>query len=141
MNVSSISPNANPAASQSELREKFDQFVGGSLFGQMLKGMRKSLGKPAYFHGGRAEEVFQGQLDQLLVEKLSDASAEQISEPLFELFMANRQGAPEASQLDNYVNDQEAQEAIGQIDNLQRQNQSQDQQADSTILSRLDLSI
>ena len=32
----------------------------------------RSLGKPAYFHGGRGEEVFQ-QLDQVLAEKLSTA--------------------------------------------------------------------
>ena len=56
------------------------------LFGQLLKAMRKSIGKPAYFHGGRAEEIFQQQLDQVLGEKLSEASAETLSEPMYELF-------------------------------------------------------
>ena len=54
---------------EGELRETFQQFVGEAFFGQLMKAMRSSVGKPAYFHGGRAEEVFQGQLDQLLAEK------------------------------------------------------------------------
>lgn len=141
MNVSSLAPNTTSTASQGELREKFDQFVGESLFGQMLKGMRKSLGKPAYFHGGRAEEVFQSQLDQLLVEKLSDASAEQISEPMYQLFMANRDSRPPGAEQFGTLTEQEAQDAIGQLDQLQHQNQSEDDQADVTQQSRLDLSI
>ncbi|PQO33765.1 rod-binding protein [Blastopirellula marina] len=141
MNASAISPNTTSAAPQSELRDRFDQFVGESLFGQMLQGMRKSLGKPAYFHGGRAEEVFQSQLDQLLVEKISDASAEQITEPMYELFSANMGQRHASSELPTVVNEQEAKDAIGQLDNLKRQTESLDSQADSTILSKLDLSI
>ncbi|MCI0332232.1 MAG: rod-binding protein [Planctomycetes bacterium] len=67
-----------------ELREKFTQFVGEAFFGQMLKAMRSTVGKPAYFHGGRAEEVFQGQLDQQLAEHLTTASAKRFAEPMFE---------------------------------------------------------
>ena len=67
-----------------ELRERFTQFVGEAFFGQMIKAMRATTGKPAYFHGGRAEEVFQGQLDQKLAEHLTEASAAQFAEPMFE---------------------------------------------------------
>ncbi|MEX2306557.1 MAG: rod-binding protein [Pirellulales bacterium] len=67
-----------------ELRERFTQFVGESFFGQMMKAMRATVGKPAYFHGGRAEEVFQGQLDQKLAEHLTEASAARFAEPMFE---------------------------------------------------------
>ena len=70
----------------SELREAFDDFVGQTFYGLMLKSMRKSVGKPAYFHGGRAEEVFQSQLDQQLVEEMSEATASQFTDPMFELF-------------------------------------------------------
>ena len=69
---------------QDELRERFTQFVGEAFFGQMLKAMRATVGKPAYFHGGRAEEVFQGQLDQKLAEHLTEASATRFAEPMFE---------------------------------------------------------
>ncbi|PQO35390.1 rod-binding protein [Blastopirellula marina] len=100
--VSNVIANLNapvPAAEQLEVREKFDQFVGESLFGQMLKSMRKTLDKPAYFHGGRGEEVFQSQLDQLLVQKLSEASAQELSGPMFEQFMsqANLSAEPNSS--------------------------------------------
>jgi Rod binding domain-containing protein len=81
---------APTAHDKTEVREKFDQFVGETLFSQMLKSMRQSVGKPAYFHGGQAEEVFQSQLDQKLAEEITKASAEKFSEPMFELFMARR---------------------------------------------------
>ena len=67
-----------------ELRETFTQFVGEVFFGQMIKAMRATTGKPAYFHGGRGEEVFQGQLDQQLAEHLTEASAARFAEPMFE---------------------------------------------------------
>jgi len=73
-----------------ELREAFDRFVGESFYGMLLKTMRQSVGKPAYFHGGQAEEIFQGQLDQMLSEQLSAASASTITDPMFELFQLGR---------------------------------------------------
>ena len=56
----------------------------------MLRAMRETVGKPAYLHGGRTEEVFQAQLDQVLAEKLSDASAETFAEPMYQLFNLTR---------------------------------------------------
>lgn len=82
---------ATPAGGQ-ELRDVFTQFVGQSMFGQMLSAMRKTVDKPAYFHGGQAEEIFQGQLDQVLVEEITEASADQIADPMFELFKLGRPG-------------------------------------------------
>jgi peptidoglycan hydrolase FlgJ len=73
-----------------KLREAFTDFVGQTFYGQLLSAMRKTVGKPAYFHGGRGEEVFQGQMDQLLGEKLADSSADQFSGPMFELFQLSR---------------------------------------------------
>jgi Rod binding domain-containing protein len=67
-----------------ELRKQFTQFVGEAFYGQMLKSMRATVGKPAYFHGGRAEEVFQGQLDQQMAQHLTEASAEKFADPMFE---------------------------------------------------------
>jgi len=79
-----------PAQDNPELRKAFQDFVGQTFFGQMLDAMRKTVGKPAYLHGGRTEEVFQNQLDQVLAEKLSDASAESFSGPMYELFTLPR---------------------------------------------------
>ncbi|MEX2318039.1 MAG: rod-binding protein [Pirellulales bacterium] len=68
---------------QAELREQFTQFVGETFYGQMIKAMRSTVGKPAYFHGGRGEEVFRGQLDQKLAEHMTEATAERFADPLF----------------------------------------------------------
>jgi peptidoglycan hydrolase FlgJ len=67
-----------------DVRDKFTQFVGEAFFGQMMKAMRSTVGKPAYFYGGRAEEVFQGQLDQTMSQQLTKASASKFAEPMFE---------------------------------------------------------
>lgn len=72
------------------LREAFRDFVGQTLFGQMLSSMRSTVGKPAYFHGGRAEEVFSEQLDQVLVEQITEASASTVADPMYELFSMQR---------------------------------------------------
>jgi hypothetical protein len=73
-----------------ELRVAFQSFVGQTLFGQMLKAMRKTQKQPAYFHGGQTEEIFRQQLDQVLAEKLSDASGDKLSGPMFDLFRMKR---------------------------------------------------
>lgn len=73
-----------------DLKEAFTDFVGQTLFGSMLASMRKTVGKPAYMHGGRTEEVFQQQLDQKIVEELAENSASEISDPMFELFKMGR---------------------------------------------------
>jgi Rod binding domain-containing protein len=67
-----------------EVREKFTQFVGETFYGQMFKAMRSTVGKPAYFNGGRAEEVFQGQLDQTMSQQLTKTTASKFAEPMFE---------------------------------------------------------
>jgi hypothetical protein len=77
-------------ADNPELRKQFDTFVGEAFYGQMLASLHKSVGKPAYFHGGRAEEVFQGQFDQILSTKLTEASASQFTGPMFDLFSLSR---------------------------------------------------
>jgi Rod binding domain-containing protein len=82
--------DAHPAPKPDELRETFDKFVGETFYTQMLKSMRQSLGTPAYFHGGRAEEMFQGQLDQTLAEKMTESTAGQFTGPMFELFNLSR---------------------------------------------------
>ena len=69
-----------------ETRKTFQAVMGELLFGQMLKSMRKTVGKPAYFHGGPAEEIFTQHLDQVLAKKLAEASAEEFVGPMYELW-------------------------------------------------------
>ncbi|MGB0598014.1 MAG: rod-binding protein [Rubripirellula sp.] len=82
--------NAKSIGASHELEEAFTDFVGQTLFGSMLASMRKTVGKPAYMHGGRTEEVFQKQLDEIMVEELTEASAKDIAQPMFELFQMQR---------------------------------------------------
>ena len=91
------SPNPEPRTLTSpvskdspELREAFQDFVGESFFSQVLSQMRKTVGKPAYFHGGMGEDLFQARMDEVMVEHLSDATGETFSQPMFELFMLGR---------------------------------------------------
>ncbi len=74
------------ARKSDQAREKFHSVMGEMIFGQILKAMRKTVGKPAYFHGGQAEEIFTQQLDQVLSEKISEASADKFLEPMYELW-------------------------------------------------------
>jgi Rod binding domain-containing protein len=70
-------------AGAQQLKDAYTDFVGKTFFGQLLKSMRSTLGKPAYFHGGQTEEVFRSQLDQHLADHMTEASADQIAEPMF----------------------------------------------------------
>ena len=75
---------------EQELRRVFNQFVGETFYGQLLSAMRKTVGRPAYFHGGRTEEVFQAQLDQVLGQRMAEASADSFTKPMFDLFCLSR---------------------------------------------------
>ena len=72
-------------ADDEEFRKVFHQFVGQTMFGQMLKSMRETQQKPAYFHGGRVEEIFQEQLDNVLIDKMTAATPHSFSDTIFQL--------------------------------------------------------
>lgn len=95
--IKPLRPEAPTAQQQldeaKEVRDTFRTFVGESFFGQMMKSMRSTQGKPAYFHGGQAEEVFRGQLDQTLAQEMTAASADKIADPMF------RQQFPQQAEL------------------------------------------
>lgn len=73
-----------------ELREAFNDFVGQTFFGELMKQMRATLDKPAFFHGGMGEDIFQSQLDQIMVERMSDTTAHSFSDPMYQLMLARR---------------------------------------------------
>lgn len=78
------------AEKDAALHKTFNSFVGQTMFGQMIKAMRKTVGKPAYLHGGMAEDIFQQQLDQILGEKLSTVCGAQLGDPMFKLSQLSR---------------------------------------------------
>lgn len=67
-------------------REAFQDFVAGTFYKQMFKTLRKMHDKPAYFHGGQAEEMFQSQMDQMVAEDLAREQGSSFSDPLFSVF-------------------------------------------------------
>ena len=88
--LQSLGQRVEQGGEAGELQEKFQDFVGQTFFGEMIKSLRTSQKGSAYFNGGRAEEIFQGQFDQQMAEHLSDASAKSIADPMFKLFQLGR---------------------------------------------------
>ena len=79
----SIPSVGNPTPTRPVLPDAFDQFVGDTFFRQMLKSMRSGTGKPAFLHGGQAEEIFQSQLDEVMITDLVKATKDSFSAELF----------------------------------------------------------
>ena len=82
------SPLGRPG--DAETKQKFQEILGELLFGQMLKSMRRTVDRPAYFHGGRAEEIFTQQLDQVLAQELGRSAGEQFLGPMYDFWSAGR---------------------------------------------------
>jgi Rod binding domain-containing protein len=78
------------AAGDARLHEAFSDFVGETFYGQMMQSLRKSVPKSSRFHGGRGEEVFTRQLDQVLAQKLAKNNGDKLSESMYRLFSARR---------------------------------------------------
>lgn len=76
-------PNADQVTEAKALKEAFSQFVGETFYGTMLKSMRQTVGEPAYFHGGQAEELFQGRLDQQISSDMASADGKNFATDLF----------------------------------------------------------
>lgn len=79
-----------PVVQAPSLKEQFDQTLGTLFYGELVKSLRKTVGKPAYLHGGQAEDMFQSQLDQHVVDRLAK-SAPLFSGALFERFAAGKE--------------------------------------------------
>ena len=84
--LSLLATDSAPDPERLKVREAFQDFVAGTFYMQMLKSMRKMHGKAAYFHGGQAEQIFQGQLDQQIAEDLARNQGSAFSDPLFAAF-------------------------------------------------------
>jgi hypothetical protein len=89
MNLQGIQNTASlhAASNDSRLEHRARQLVGETFLSTLMKIGRQSPFKSEYGHGGRGEEVFQAELDRVLVEsaagrldnKLSRAIAEHVA--------------------------------------------------------------
>ena len=75
-------------ANDKQFRELLHQFIGQTLFGQMLKSMRATQEKNPFFHGGQSEEIYQSLLDMELTDQITKTSSRTISEPMYKLMKA-----------------------------------------------------
>lgn len=78
--------SAGPSAGGSELRETFQQVVAGTFYKQMLDSLHKMHDQPAYFHGGQAEDIFQGRLNQQVADNFAQQHGAAFSKDLFTRF-------------------------------------------------------
>jgi Rod binding domain-containing protein len=87
------------SADDPELKARFQEFTAGTFVQTMLKSLRSTTGKTPYMHGGYAEEVFRGQLDQTLSESLAKSHGGLFSDSLYEQYMHRQPGiSPAAAQ-------------------------------------------
>lgn len=69
-----------------QAREAMGQFVGETFYGALMQQLQKGLGQHNPMSGGRGEEIFRGELNQLIVRqmaaqgdfKLAEAAVDQI---------------------------------------------------------------
>jgi hypothetical protein len=85
-----LPPTPGKEPDDRQARAAFDQFIGQTFYGQMIASLRQTVDKPAYFHGGRAEEIFRKQLDDTLAEEMTRRTAGDFSGPMYELMMLQR---------------------------------------------------
>ena len=78
--------NAATQARQKDLREAINQVIGSVFFGPLMQSMRSSTLKSDIGHGGRGEEIFSAQLDQILVERAGSATSYELGNVLFDRF-------------------------------------------------------
>lgn len=66
------------------LRKRLGEFVGNVFYGTLIRQMNNSRLKGEYLHGGRGEEIFQGQLGMEFATRLGRAPNDPITNKLFE---------------------------------------------------------
>src|SRR6476620_3550086 len=84
--VSSASGVKGSGAPDAELKKVFTQFAAGTFYSQMLGSLRKGTGKPAYFDGGYAEDVFLAEMDRHIADNLASEHGDTFAGPLYDNF-------------------------------------------------------
>ncbi len=80
----------------SELRSKFDDAVSSTFYRQMFKALRTSTGNGSPLTNSQTEKMFQQQLDEILIERMSKATGSDFSKDLFEQQFREREAAKSA---------------------------------------------
>ena len=75
-------PALTPALQHKQLRAACEELVGMGLFGQLLRQARQSSLNGQLFHSS-AERTFTGQMDDLLVQRMSGRQGTPIGEAMY----------------------------------------------------------
>lgn len=81
-----------------QLRDTFNEAVAATFYRQMFKALRASTGKAGLLANSQSEKMFQQQLDEVLIEKMSKATGGDFSSDLFEQQFRNFKPTPQAEQ-------------------------------------------
>ncbi len=95
---SEIALPASSGQGDQDLRRRVGEFVGDIFYGTLMRQMYASKLKGEQFHGGRGEEVFQGQLGMELAKRMGRAANDPISNRIYESLrrhMPKNQTTPE----------------------------------------------
>ncbi len=76
----------NREAALAPLREAVNSATGAIFYGPLMRSTRSSSLKGEIGHGGRGEEIFQNQLDQILIERTGKSSGNQVTEAIVSRF-------------------------------------------------------
>lgn len=76
-------PDEQPATAE----EALTQFVGETFYGMMIKQMRSSVIQSDLMGNSNAQKMFEGQFDQMMVERLAENSSASLSQPMYEQMM------------------------------------------------------
>lgn len=84
--LKSAAGRIRPGTDDETLRRTVGEFVGGVFYGTILRQMQSSKLKGEYMHGGRGEEVFQGQLGIELAKRMGGSLGDPVSNRMYESF-------------------------------------------------------
>ena len=84
------------AKTRDEFRQQVGEFVGNIFYGTLIKQMQASSFKTKYYHGGRGEDVFQGQLGIELAQRLGRSANNPVADRLASV-MEKRLGLADSS--------------------------------------------
>ncbi len=86
LNKSVVAEEPVSKAARAQLAKAADEIVGSVFYGTMLRQMRSASMKGEYGHGGRGEEVFEAQLDQLYAKEMGLGKKVNLSDAIVDRF-------------------------------------------------------
>lgn len=103
--LSAITPAVQRGNGPITQKQAFQEAVGGLFYAQMIKALRQGVGKPAYIHGGQAEEMFQEQMDQQVASNFARTHSAGFVEELYQRFLIDHPEGPakQSSELSSLV--------------------------------------